>query len=137
MEDGPAEPGTSGDSPFDAPRKALRESSLCARVAKKSRARRGRRKKSQTRRAARRSVRPRPQARPKPRRAPIRPKKARARALARAPTKARSVAEPGGLRHIEAKWQSAWEREHVYAARADPGRPRWYSTVPYLYMDGY
>jgi len=64
MEDGPAEPRTSGGSPFDAPRKALRESLLCARVAKKSRARRGRRKKSQTRRAARRSVRPRPRARP-------------------------------------------------------------------------
>src|SRR6266704_2778622 len=122
---------------FDAPRKALRESSLCARVAKKSRARRGRRKKSQTRRAARRSVRPRPRARPKPRRAPIRPKKGRAHALARAPTKARGVAEPGDLRQIEAKWQSAWERERVYGARADPGRPKWYSTVPYPYMNGY
>src|SRR5437867_3053137 len=137
MEDGPAEPRTSGGSPFDAPRKALRESLLCARVAKKSRARRGRRKKSQTRRAARRSVRPRPRARPKPRRAPIRPKKARAHALARAPTKARGVEKPGNLRQIEAKWQSAWERERVYVARADPGRPKWYSTVPYPYMNGY
>src|SRR5438094_772279 len=137
MEDGPAEPRTSGGSPFDAPRKALRESLLCARVAKKSRARRGRRKKSQTRRAARRSVRPRPRARPKPRRAPIRPKKARAHALARAPTRARGVAKPGDLRQIEAKWQSAWERERVYVARADPGRPKWYSTVPYPYMNGY
>ncbi|HYR82332.1 MAG TPA: class I tRNA ligase family protein, partial [Thermoplasmata archaeon] len=106
-------------------------------MAKKSRARRGRRKKSQTRRAARRSVRPRPRARPKPRRAPIRPKKGRAHALARAPTKARGVAEPGDLRQIEAKWQSAWERERVYVARADPGRPKWYSTVPYPYMNGY
>src|SRR5437870_9663720 len=123
MEDGPAEPRTSGDSPFYAPRKALRESSLCARVAKKSRARRGRRKKSQTRRAARRSVRPRPRARPKPRRAPIRPKKGPAHALARAPANARSVAEPGHLPRIEAKWQSACEREHVYVARADAGRP--------------
>src|SRR2546422_324348 len=39
MEDGPADPRTSGGSPFDPPRKALRESLLCARVAKKSRAR--------------------------------------------------------------------------------------------------
>src|SRR5213592_2683836 len=137
MEDGPAEPRTSGGSPVVAPRKALRESLLCARVAKKSHARRGRRKKSQTRRAARRSVLPRPRARPKPRRAPIRPKKARAHALARAPTKARGVAKPGDLRQIEAKWQSAWERERVYVARADPGRPKWYSTVPYPYMNGY
>src|SRR3989441_13243910 len=116
MEEGPAEPRTSGGSPFDAPRKALRESLLCARVAKKSRARRGRRKRSQSRRAARRSVRPRSRARPKPRRAPVRPKKARAHALARAPVNARSVAELGHLPRIEAKWQSAWEREHVYVA---------------------
>src|SRR5206468_8320078 len=119
------------------PRKALRESLLCARVAKKSHARRGRRKKSQTRRAARRSVLPRPRARPKPRRAPIPRKKARAHALARVPTKARRVAEPSDLRQIEAKWQSVWEREQVYVARADARRPKWYSNVPYPYMNGY
>src|SRR5216117_2184334 len=137
MEDGPADPRTSGGSPFDAPRKALRETLLCARVAKKSHARRGRRKKSQTRRAARRSVLPRPRARPKPRRAPIRRKKARAHALARLATKARGVAEPSDLRQIEAKWQSVWEREQVYVARADARRPKWYSNVPYPYMNGY
>src|SRR2546428_50794 len=49
MEDGPAEPRTSGGSTLDAPRKTLRETLLCARVAKKSPARRGRRKKSQPR----------------------------------------------------------------------------------------
>src|SRR6058998_2098557 len=137
MEDGPADPRTSGGSPFDAPRKALRESSLCARVAKKSRARRGRRKRSQSRRAARRSVRPRSRARPKPRRAPIRPKKARAHALARAPANARGVAEPGHLPQLEPKWQAAWEKAGVYVARADPTRPKWYTTVPYPYMNGY
>src|SRR5207249_11975164 len=86
---------------------------------------------------ARRSVRPRPQARPKPRRAPIRRKRAQAHALARVPTKARGVAEPSDLRQIEAKWQSAWEREQVYVARADARRPKWYSNVPYPYMNGY
>src|SRR3989449_8845782 len=110
---------------------------MCARVPKSPGPRRGRGKKSQPRRAARRSVRPRPRARPKPRRAPIRPKKGRAHALARAPTKARGVAEPGDLRQIEARWQSAWDREDVYVARADAGRPKWYSTVPYPYMNGY
>ena len=41
------------------------------------------------------------------------------------------------LRQIEAKWQSAWEREQVYVARVDAARPKWYSTVPYPYMNGY
>src|SRR5712691_7025232 len=41
-----AEPQTRVHERSDSPRKALRESLLCARVAKKSRARRGRRKRS-------------------------------------------------------------------------------------------
>ena len=53
------------------------------------------------------------------------------------PTKARRVAEPSDLRQIEAKWQSVWEREQVYVARADARRPKWYSNVPYPYMNGY
>jgi len=35
------------------------------------------------------------------------------------------------------KWQAAWEKAHVYVARADPARPKWYSTVPYPYMNGF
>jgi len=41
------------------------------------------------------------------------------------------------LRRIEAKWQATWEKEGVYVARADPDRPKWFSTVPYPYMNGY
>jgi leucyl-tRNA synthetase len=41
------------------------------------------------------------------------------------------------LRPIETRWQAAWEKDRVYVARADPGRPKWFSTVPYPYMNGY
>lgn len=34
-------------------------------------------------------------------------------------------------------WQAAWDKAHAYVARADPARPKWYTTVPYPYMNGY
>ncbi|MGI0149911.1 MAG: class I tRNA ligase family protein, partial [Thermoplasmata archaeon] len=41
------------------------------------------------------------------------------------------------LRKIEAKWQAAWDKARLYEVRADPSRPKWYTTVPYPYMNGY
>ena len=41
------------------------------------------------------------------------------------------------LRPIEVKWRAAWEKANVNVARADPTRPKWYTTVPYPYMNGY
>ena len=41
------------------------------------------------------------------------------------------------LRRIQVRWQAAWDKAHVYVARADPSRPKWFSTVPYPYMNGY
>ncbi len=38
---------------------------------------------------------------------------------------------------VEPKWQRAWEEAGVYRARAAPGRPKFYATVPYPYMSGY
>ncbi len=40
-------------------------------------------------------------------------------------------------RRIEAKWQRAWARAHLFDARARPGRPKWYANVPYPYMSGF
>src|SRR2546425_126666 len=134
MEDGPADPRTRVADPSDSPRKALRESLLCARVPKKAGRRSPRSTKPRSHRAATRRHGTRSRAKPKPRRVVVRRNKARAH------ERRRPAAEParrGDLRQIEAKWQSAWEREHVYVARADPGRPKWYSTVPYPYMNGY
>ncbi|HVG37280.1 MAG TPA: class I tRNA ligase family protein, partial [Thermoplasmata archaeon] len=128
---------TRSSGPSIPPRKALRESLLCARVAKKLRRAGGRRKTPQTRRPAKRSRRPRPRAEPKARRSLPRRGKARAHPRPRTAAKPRRGGGPVDLRRIEAKWQSAWEREHVYVARAEVGRPKWYSTVPYPYMNGY
>src|SRR5439155_26430493 len=38
---------------------------------------------------------------------------------------------------IEVKWRAAWEKANVNVVRADPTRPKWYTTVPYPYMNGY
>jgi len=38
---------------------------------------------------------------------------------------------------IEAKWQRAWARAKLFEARATRGRPKWFATVPYPYVDGY
>ena len=135
MEDGPAEPQTRAGKPSDSPRKALRESLLSARVPKKAGRRGGRTAKARSRSAETRRHRARLRARPKPRRADVRRKKGRAHVPRR--VVAKPGARTGDLRQIEAKWQSAWERDHVYVARADAGRPKWYSTVPYPYMNGY
>src|SRR3989449_2785643 len=116
------------------PRKALRESLLCARVARKARRPGARRKRPQARRPKSGS-RSRPG--PKARRSPTRRRKAPAHARPRTAAKLRGRGGSVDLRRIEAKWQSAWEREHVYVARADAARPKWYSTVPYPYMNGY
>ena len=40
-------------------------------------------------------------------------------------------------KEAEAKWQRAWARARLFEASAKPGRPKWFSTVPYPYMDGY
>jgi len=44
---------------------------------------------------------------------------------------------PLDFRGIEAKWQAAWADARVYEAHPDPARPKWYTTVPYPYMNGY
>lgn len=41
------------------------------------------------------------------------------------------------LRAIEARWQREWAKARVYEARADPSRPKWFTTVPYPYVNGY
>jgi len=38
---------------------------------------------------------------------------------------------------VEAKWQAAWAEARVYEAKPDPARPKWYTNVPYPYMNGY
>lgn len=38
---------------------------------------------------------------------------------------------------VEPKWQRAWEEAGVYRARAAPGRPKFYATVPYPYVNSY
>ena len=38
---------------------------------------------------------------------------------------------------IERKWQEAWADAHLFEADAQPGKPKWYSNVPYPYMSGY
>ena len=40
------------------------------------------------------------------------------------------------LKEIEARWQEAWERARVYEANADPGRPKFFVTFPFPYMNG-
>src|SRR3989442_5637285 len=91
----------------------------------------------QTGRAAKRGGRPRPRPRPKARRSLTRRRKVQAHSRPRKAAKPRGHMESVDLRQIEAKWQSAWEREQVYVARVDAARPKWYSTVPYPYMNGY
>src|SRR5207247_1787330 len=72
------------------------------------------------------------------RRKKARTRPARLRPRRRRP-RAKAEARPKGpdLRAIAVKWQAAWEKAHVYVARADPARPKWYSTVPYPYMNGF
>ena len=44
---------------------------------------------------------------------------------------------PLDVRAIEGKWQKAWADAKIFEARAEPGQPKWYSNVPYQYMNGY
>ena len=41
------------------------------------------------------------------------------------------------LRTIEQKWQKAWTKASVFVARANPSRPKWFTNVPYPYVNGY
>src|SRR2546426_5418042 len=85
------------------PRKALRESLLSARVAKKSPRPSARRDKPQTGRAAKRGGRPRPRPRPKARRSLTRRRKVQAHSRPRKAAKPRGHMESVDLRQIEAK----------------------------------
>jgi len=38
---------------------------------------------------------------------------------------------------IEAKWQRAWARARLYEAKPRPGTKKWFSTVPYPYVNSY
>ncbi len=38
---------------------------------------------------------------------------------------------------IERRWQDAWAEARLFEATAQPGKPKWYSNVPYPYMSGY
>ena len=40
-------------------------------------------------------------------------------------------------RKVEAKWQRAWARARLFEAKAKPGAPKWYSNVPYPYVNSY
>ncbi|MGC9210215.1 MAG: leucine--tRNA ligase [Acidilobus sp.] len=40
------------------------------------------------------------------------------------------------LKEIEAKWQRVWEERHVYESDADPGKPKFFVTFPFPYMNG-
>lgn len=42
-----------------------------------------------------------------------------------------------GFAAIERKWQQAWADSRLFEAGAEPGKPKWYSNVPYPYMSGY
>ncbi len=57
----------------------------------------------------------------------------RVRARARRPTQRARV----DLAAIERRWQDAWASAHAFEANAEPGRPKWFSNVPYPYMSGY
>jgi len=46
-------------------------------------------------------------------------------------------ARPYDPRKIEAKWQRAWARARLYEAKPRPGKPKWFSTVPYPYVNSY
>ncbi len=39
------------------------------------------------------------------------------------------------LREIEVKWQKRWRESRVFEADADPGRPKYYITIPYPYTN--
>jgi len=48
------------------------------------------------------------------------------------------VARPAyDAKKVEAKWQRAWARARLYEARPRPGRKKWFSTVPYPYVNSY
>src|SRR5437773_1415121 len=96
---------------------------------------RQRRRRAKPKRARSRPVRRRPSA---PRRGTRKPRGAPSRRASRRPG-AKAEARPKGpdLKAIALKWQVACEKAHVYVARADPARPKWYSTVPYPYMNGF
>ena len=47
------------------------------------------------------------------------------------------AARPYDTRRVEEKWQRAWAREKLFEAGAARGRPKWFATVPYPYVDGY
>ncbi|HTD81572.1 MAG TPA: class I tRNA ligase family protein, partial [Thermoplasmata archaeon] len=38
---------------------------------------------------------------------------------------------------VEARWQRAWARARLYEAKPRPGRPKWFSTVPYPYVNSF
>src|SRR6266508_2426429 len=130
------------------PRKALRDRVLSATVARRKTPRDGARGRGGSRRPRRRAGgsvakraarRPRRPATRRPGRKQTRPRpRTRARA-SRQPSRLRSAAAPRplDLRRIEATWQAAWAKARVYEAHPDPARPKWYTTVPYPYMNGY
>lgn len=62
----------------------------------------------------------------------------RARASARPPRRQpKSPARSFDFHRNEAKWQAAWAKAGVYEPRVDPKRPKWYTNVPYPYVNGY
>ncbi|HKW43916.1 MAG TPA: leucine--tRNA ligase, partial [Thermoplasmata archaeon] len=85
--------------------------------------------------------------RPKRGRSPAPPrrsatKKSRVRARRRGtPSGSRPQPESRGrvfdFHRNEAKWQAAWAKAGVYEPHVDPNRPKWYTTVPYPYVNGY
>src|SRR3989442_10710439 len=128
------------DSRRPTPGKALRETLLSARVAKTSRSRRGRKPSARAHRAAgTRKRRSPPRPKPRRRRKPVKSARARPRRgpPARRVSKLARPTDPFDFRRFEPKWQAAWEKADVYVARADPARPKWYTTGPYPDMNGH
>lgn len=41
------------------------------------------------------------------------------------------------LNAIEARWQEAWREARAYEPKAEPGRPKFFATYPYSYMNAF
>jgi len=115
-------------------RKAIRETHLSAPVAKRkgSRARPKQRVQARAHRRPKKRVR----ARGKPSSVARRRRGSRHRRQVATPARARTRGTLD-LRAIERKWQDLWAEARVYVARADPSRPKWFTNVPYPYVNGY
>src|SRR5919109_1329400 len=52
-------------------------------------------------------------------------------------TSPRSQAGGLDLAAVEARWQRSWQERKVYEANPEPGRPKFFCTYPYSYMNAF